>query len=95
MKKRLTTSTCSSSPSSSVSSSTTTSSPIQSEAPRPKRAKRAKKSSPSGDKSHNPTSPASTRRSSIYRGVTRFLFFWKLNDWLLRLDLGFVLKLHL
>nr|AAT44955.1 putative AP2/EREBP transcription factor [Arabidopsis thaliana] len=71
MKKRLTTSTCSSSPSSSVSSSTTTSSPIQSEAPRPKRAKRAKKSSPSGDKSHNPTSPASTRRSSIYRGVTR------------------------
>ncbi|CAE6076240.1 unnamed protein product [Arabidopsis arenosa] len=71
MKKRLTTSTSSSSPSSSVSSSTTTSSPIQSEAPRPKRAKRAKKSSPSGDKSHNPTSPASTRRSSIYRGVTR------------------------
>ncbi|EOA25502.1 hypothetical protein CARUB_v10018845mg [Capsella rubella] len=71
MKKRLTTSNSSTSPSSSVSSSTTTSSPIQSQTPRPKRAKRAKKSSPSGDKPLNPTSPASTRRSSIYRGVTR------------------------
>ncbi|KAL1212511.1 Ethylene-responsive transcription factor WRI1 [Cardamine amara subsp. amara] len=69
MKKPLTTCT-SSSPSSSVSSST--SSPIQSEAPRPKRAKRVKKSSPpSDDKPLNQTSPASTRRSSIYRGVTR------------------------
>ncbi|XP_010427125.1 PREDICTED: ethylene-responsive transcription factor WRI1 isoform X2 [Camelina sativa] len=73
MKRRLTsTNSSSSSPSSSVSSSTTTSSPIQSETPRPKRAnKRAKKPSPSDDKTTNPTSPASTRRSSIYRGVTR------------------------
>ncbi|XP_010504233.1 PREDICTED: ethylene-responsive transcription factor WRI1-like isoform X2 [Camelina sativa] len=73
MKRRLTsTNSSSSSPSSSVSSSTTTSSPIQSETPRPKRAnKRAKKPSPSDDKPNNPTSPASTRRSSIYRGVTR------------------------
>ncbi|CAH2064156.1 unnamed protein product [Thlaspi arvense] len=76
MKRPLTTS---SSPSSSVSSSTSSSSaciiPTQSETPRPKRAKRAKKSSPplssSDVKPQNPTSPASTRRSSIYRGVTR------------------------
>uniref|UniRef100_A0A1J3E5G1 Ethylene-responsive transcription factor WRI1 n=3 Tax=Noccaea caerulescens TaxID=107243 RepID=A0A1J3E5G1_NOCCA len=78
MKKRcLTTSTSPSS--SSVSSSTSSSSacvlPPQSETPRPKRAKRAKKSSlpltTSDLKPQNPTSPASTRRSSIYRGVTR------------------------
>ncbi|CAF2047462.1 unnamed protein product [Brassica napus] len=59
----------------STSSSTSSSAcilPTQPETPRPKRAKRAKKSSiPTDVKPQNPTSPASTRRSSIYRGVTR------------------------
>lgn len=59
----------------STSSSTSSSAcilPTQPETPRPKRAKRAKKSSLRSDvKPQNPTSPASTRRSSIYRGVTR------------------------
>ncbi|KAJ0247018.1 Ethylene-responsive transcription factor WRI1 [Hirschfeldia incana] len=59
----------------STSSSTSSSAcivPTQPETPRPKRAKRAKKSSlPCDVKPQNPTSPASTRRSSIYRGVTR------------------------
>ncbi|WZZ81700.1 hypothetical protein YC2023_102272 [Brassica napus] len=68
MKRPLTTS-----PSSSSSTSSSACIlPTQSETPRPKRAKRAKKSSlPSDVKPQNPTSPASTRRSSIYRGVTR------------------------
>ncbi|XP_013600367.1 PREDICTED: ethylene-responsive transcription factor WRI1 isoform X1 [Brassica oleracea var. oleracea] len=68
MKRPLTTS-----PSSSSSTSSSACIlPTQSETPRPKRAKRAKKSSLRSDvKPQNPTSPASTRRSSIYRGVTR------------------------
>ncbi|ESQ45041.1 hypothetical protein EUTSA_v10010394mg [Eutrema salsugineum] len=75
MKRPLTTSPSSSSVSSSTSSSSACILPTQLETQRPKRAKRAKKSSPplstSDVKSPNPTSPASTRRSSIYRGVTR------------------------
>ncbi|KAH0873823.1 hypothetical protein HID58_071185, partial [Brassica napus] len=68
MKRPLTT--CTSSTSSSTSSSCILRN--QPETPRPKRAKRAKKSSPPCDvKPQNPTSPASARRSSIYRGVTR------------------------
>ncbi|CAN7094965.1 unnamed protein product [Brassica rapa subsp. narinosa] len=68
MKRPLTTS-----PSSSSSTSSSACIlPTQPETPRPKRAKRAKKSSiPTDVKPQNPTSPASTRRSSIYRGVTR------------------------
>ncbi|XP_010550826.1 PREDICTED: ethylene-responsive transcription factor WRI1-like [Tarenaya hassleriana] len=66
----------SSSSSSSVSSSSSDP-PIPPEAPRPKRTKRTKKSSSSSlttsidEKTQNPTSPGSGRRSSIYRGVTR------------------------
>ncbi|CAN6977555.1 unnamed protein product [Brassica rapa subsp. trilocularis] len=68
MKRPLTTS-----PSSSSSTSSSACIlPTQPETPRPKRAKRANKSSiPTDVKPQNPTSPASTRRSSIYRGVTR------------------------
>lgn len=85
MKRPLTT--CSSSsPSSSTSSSSACVLPTQSETPRPKRAKRAKKSSltlsSSDAKSQNPTSPASTRRSSIYRGVTRLIFEFGSSDWI-------------
>ncbi|KAJ4895801.1 Ethylene-responsive transcription factor WRI1 [Raphanus sativus] len=69
MKRPLTTSPSSSSSTSSSACIV----PTQPETPRPKRAKRAKKSSLPCDvkKTQNPTSPASTRRSSIYRGVTR------------------------
>ncbi|CAN8254586.1 unnamed protein product [Cochlearia groenlandica] len=70
MKRPLTTSPSSSSVSSSTSSSSASVIPTKSETPKPKRAKRAKKTS-SDVKSQNPTSPVSTRRSSIYRGVTR------------------------
>ncbi|CAN8268098.1 unnamed protein product [Cochlearia groenlandica] len=64
-----------SSPSSSSSTSSSCVLPTQSKTLKPKRAKRAKKSSlslsNSDDKHQNPTSLVSTRRSSIYRGVTR------------------------